>query len=60
MKTVLFYSFKGGVGRTQTMYNMAKYIAEEQNKNALELDDEKLLIEKMIEESDLELLNGYE
>jgi len=28
MKTVLFYSFKGGVGRTQTLFNVAKCLAE--------------------------------
>ena len=38
MKSVLFYSFKGGVGRTQTMLNMAKYLSKEQNKKILLVD----------------------
>lgn len=38
MKTVLFYSFKGGVGRTQTMYNIAKYLSKEQDKKILLVD----------------------
>ena len=38
MKSVLFYSFKGGVGRTQTMLNMAKYLSTEQNKKILLVD----------------------
>ena len=31
-KTVLFYSFKGGVGRTQTMLNCAKYLSSKGKK----------------------------
>jgi|GEM_PF-6827363 len=31
-KTVLFYSFKGGVGRTQLMLNSAKYLASQGRK----------------------------
>jgi len=38
MKSVLFYSFKGGVGRTQAMLNIAKYLAKEQNKKILIVD----------------------
>ena len=38
MKTVLFYSFKGGVGRTQTMFNIAKYLSQKQNKKILLVD----------------------
>ncbi len=38
MKSVLFYSFKGGVGRTQTMLNMAKYLVREKNKKILIVD----------------------
>lgn len=38
MKSVLFYSFKGGVGRTQTMLNMARYLSKEQNKKILLVD----------------------
>jgi len=29
MKSILFYSFKGGVGRTQALLNIAKYLASE-------------------------------
>ncbi|CAM3902518.1 ParA family protein [Arcobacter cloacae] len=36
-KTVLFYSFKGGVGRTQLMLNSAKYLASK-GKNILMVD----------------------
>lgn len=35
MKTVIFYSFKGGVGRTQTMFNIAKYLSRKNKKIAL-------------------------
>lgn len=38
MKSVLFYSFKGGVGRTQTMINIAKYLSNEKNKKILIID----------------------
>lgn len=38
MKSVLFYSFKGGVGRTQAMLNIAKYLAKEQKKKILIVD----------------------
>ncbi len=38
MKSILFYSFKGGVGRTQAMLNMAKYLAKEQKKKILIVD----------------------
>jgi len=38
MKTVLFYSFKGGVGRTQTLLNSAKYLAEVKNKKVAIVD----------------------
>ena len=38
MKTVLFYSFKGGVGRTQLLLNMAKYLAEEKKKKIAIVD----------------------
>jgi len=38
MKTVLFYSFKGGVGRTQSLLNIAKYLAREKNKKIAIVD----------------------
>lgn len=38
MKTIIFYSFKGGVGRTQTMFNIAKYLTEEKNKKIVIVD----------------------
>jgi len=38
MKTVLFYSFKGGVGRTQSLLNIAKYLTEEKNKKIAIVD----------------------
>lgn len=38
MKTVLFYSFKGGVGRTQLLLNMAKYLAESKGKKIAIVD----------------------
>ncbi len=38
MKTVIFYSFKGGVGRTQTMFNIAKYLSSEKNKKIALVD----------------------
>ena len=38
MKTVLFYSFKGGVGRTQLLINTAKYLAEKENKKIAIVD----------------------
>ena len=38
MKTVLFYSFKGGVGRTQTLLNSAKYLSEVKNKKIAIVD----------------------
>lgn len=38
MKTVLFYSFKGGVGRTQSMLNVAKYLSEEKGKKVAIVD----------------------
>lgn len=38
MKTVLFYSFKGGVGRTQLLLNMAKYLSESKNKKIAIVD----------------------
>ena len=38
MKTVFFYSFKGGVGRTQSMLNIAKYLAKKEKKKIAILD----------------------
>jgi MinD-like ATPase involved in chromosome partitioning or flagellar assembly len=38
MKTVLFYSFKGGVGRTQLLLNVAKYLAREKDKKIVIVD----------------------
>jgi len=38
MKTVLFYSFKGGVGRTQSLLNIAKYLTETKNKKIAIVD----------------------
>ena len=38
MKTVIFYSFKGGVGRTQTMFNTAKYLSSEKNRKIALVD----------------------
>ncbi len=38
MKTVLFYSFKGGVGRTQTLLNVAKYLTQNLNKKICMVD----------------------
>lgn len=40
MKSVLFYSFKGGVGRTQALLNIAKYLASksEEKKKILIVD----------------------
>jgi len=38
MKTVLFYSFKGGVGRTQLLLNMAKYLSETKDKKIAIVD----------------------
>ncbi|MCG3701633.1 AAA family ATPase [Aliarcobacter butzleri] len=38
MKSVLFYSFKGGVGRTQTMLNIAKYLSKTKNKKVAIVD----------------------
>jgi len=38
MKTILFYSFKGGVGRTQSLLNIAKYLAREKNKKIAIVD----------------------
>ena len=38
MKTVLFYSFKGGVGRTQTLLNVAKYLTQNLNKKVIMVD----------------------
>ncbi|OCL93695.1 ParA family protein [Aliarcobacter thereius] len=38
MKSILFYSFKGGVGRTQTLLNVAKYLAKDHNKKILIVD----------------------
>jgi len=38
MKTVFFYSFKGGVGRTQLLLNIAKYLTEERNKKIAIVD----------------------
>ncbi len=38
MKTVLFYSFKGGVGRTQSLLNIAKYLSKEKNKKIAIVD----------------------
>jgi MinD-like ATPase involved in chromosome partitioning or flagellar assembly len=38
MKTVFFYSFKGGVGRTQSMLNIAKYLAKDKKIAILDFD----------------------
>ncbi|MCT7488765.1 AAA family ATPase [Aliarcobacter cryaerophilus] len=38
MKSILFYSFKGGVGRTQTLLNVAKYLANDLGKKILIVD----------------------
>lgn len=38
MKSILFYSFKGGVGRTQTMINVAKYLSQEKKKKIAIVD----------------------
>ena len=38
MKTVLFYSFKGGVGRTQSLLNIAKYLAREKHQKIAIVD----------------------
>jgi len=38
MKTVLFYSFKGGVGRTQSLLNIARYLTQEKNKKIAMVD----------------------
>ncbi len=38
MKTILFYSFKGGVGRTQSLLNIAKYLTQEKNKKIAIVD----------------------
>lgn len=38
MKSVVFYSFKGGVGRTQSMLNIAKYLTRECDKKVAILD----------------------
>ena len=38
MKSVLFYSFKGGVGRTQTMLNVAKNLSSNFDKKILIVD----------------------
>ena len=38
MKSVLFYSFKGGVGRTQTMINIAKHLSEKEGKKIAIID----------------------
>lgn len=38
MKSVVFYSFKGGVGRTQSMLNIAKYLSRTYNKKIAILD----------------------
>lgn len=38
MKSILFYSFKGGVGRTQTLLNVAKHLSKNFNKKILIVD----------------------
>ncbi len=38
MKTIFFYSFKGGVGRTQLLLNVAKYLTEKRNKKIAIVD----------------------
>ena len=37
-KTILFYSFKGGVGRTQLMLNVGKFLSEQKNKKVVLVD----------------------
>lgn len=37
-KTILFYSFKGGVGRTQLMLNVGKFLSKERNKKVVLVD----------------------
>jgi len=57
MKTVLFYSFKGGVGRTQTMFNIAKYLSKERSKKIL-LVDFDLYAPGLSYISDFKIANG--
>lgn len=38
MKTVLFYSFKGGVGRTQSLLNIAKYLSKDKKIAIVDFD----------------------